>query len=58
VEALTIALHCDEWGECVGLHLLIYDHDDLRGALRAGSDGRAPRGGTQAVRKLLLEPPT
>lgn len=58
VEALSVALPNSTGGERVGLHLLIYDHDDLRGALRAGSDGRAPRGNAQAVRKLLMEPMT
>ena len=59
VEALTIvappldpsATHAER----VGVHLLIYDHDDLRGALRASSDGRVPRGNANAVRALLLE---
>lgn len=59
VEALTIAAppldaHAAH-AERVGVHLLIYDHDDLRGALRVGSDGRAPRGNTSAVRALLLD---
>ncbi|MCO5102791.1 MAG: hypothetical protein M9919_02180 [Burkholderiaceae bacterium] len=55
VEALGIALPGIAGGERVGLHLIIYDLDDLRGALRGGSDGRAPRGGIAAVRQLLLE---
>ncbi len=41
--------------ERVSVHVLVYDLDDLRGALRAGSDGRSPRGDTAAVRALLLE---
>ncbi len=55
VEALSIGVPSQALGEQVGLHLLIYDHDDVRGALRAGSDGRAPRGDAAALRKLLLE---
>lgn len=54
-EALSIGVPSPALGEQVGLHLLIYDHDDVRGALRAGSDGRAPRGDAAALRKLLLE---
>lgn len=41
--------------ERVGVHLFIYDHDDLRGALRASGDSRAPRGNAAAVRALLAE---
>lgn len=55
VDALRIAALCEALGERVGLCLLIYDHDDMRGALRPGSDGRTPRGDTAALRKLLLE---
>jgi hypothetical protein len=32
---------------------MVYDHDDVRGALRADSRGRAPRGDMAAVRALL-----
>lgn len=56
VDALCIAAQSDALGERVGVHLLIYDHDDVRGALRAGSDGQAPRGDIAALQKLLLEP--
>ena len=56
VDALSIAAFSEALGELVGVHLLIYDRDDVRGALRPGSDGRAPRGDTAALRKLLLEP--
>jgi hypothetical protein len=37
----------------VGVHLLIYDFDDLRGALRADARGRRPRGDLAALRGLL-----
>lgn len=59
VDTLSIAampLHPDaKHAERVGVHVLVYDHDDLRGALRHGSDGRSPRGDTSAVRALFLE---
>ncbi len=57
VEALSFSSLCPELGETIGIHLMIYDHDDLRGALvPRGSDARAPRGNTKAVQKLLQEP--
>ena len=55
VEALSISSMSRELGEEVGVHLLVYDHDDLRGALRADGKGRTPRGDLKAVRALLQE---
>ncbi len=55
VEALTLASPSKELGVVVGVHLLIYDLDDLRGALRLDARGRAPRGDTAALRQLLQE---
>ncbi|MGB3068252.1 MAG: hypothetical protein WBC18_06880 [Ottowia sp.] len=57
VEALSFSSLCPELGETIGIHLMIYDHDDLRGALLPrGPDARALRGDAKAVRKLLQEP--
>lgn len=56
VDTLSVLDACPPLGERVGVHLLIYDHDALRGALRPGSDGRAPRGDAAALRALMLEP--
>ncbi len=53
VEALTIAAQCAPLHTVVGVHLLVYDLDDLRGAMRTDSHGRVPRGDLAAVRKLL-----
>lgn len=53
VEALSVHAFCPELQEEVGVHLLIYDHDDLRGALRRDAKGRTPRGDLVAVRRLL-----
>ncbi|WP_026431407.1 hypothetical protein [Paracidovorax oryzae] len=53
VEALSLSSHAPGLGETVGVHLLVYDLDDLRGALRPDARGRVPRGDTRAVRKLL-----
>jgi len=53
VEALSLSSMCPGLGESVGVHLLIHDHDDLRGALKPDGRGRVPRGDTAAVRALL-----
>ena len=53
VEALTLGQPSPELGMVVGVHLLVYDLDDLRGALRPDARGRVPRGDTAAVRRLL-----
>ena len=55
VEALSLSSMSRELGETVGVHLMIYDHDDVRGALRPDAKGRSPRGDAQAVRTLLEE---
>ena len=55
VEALSVHAWCPELGEEVGLHLLIYDWDDLRGALRPDAKGRTPRGDTASVKALLAQ---
>lgn len=56
VEALSISSMSPELGEAVGVHLLIHDHDDLRGALRRDAQGRTPRGDVEAVRALVDNP--
>lgn len=53
VEALSISSMSRELGESIGVHLLVYDHDDLRGALRRDNQGRTPRGDIKAVRALV-----
>jgi hypothetical protein len=35
------------------VHLMIYDRDDLRGALKPDSQGRPQRGNLQAVKQLM-----
>jgi hypothetical protein len=55
VEALSLSSMSQELGEPVGVHLLVYDHDDLRGALKPDARGRTPRGDLAAVRALLEE---
>ena len=53
VEALSLSSLCQPLSEMVGVHLMVYDHDDLRGALRPDAKGRKPRGDFIAVQKLL-----
>jgi hypothetical protein len=53
VEALSIRSVCKPLQETVGVHLMVYDHDDLRGALRPDAKGRTPRGDLTAVERLL-----
>ena len=53
VEALSLHSDCPELGETIGVHLLVNDHDDLRGALKRDAKGRVPRGDAAAVRALL-----
>ncbi|MCJ0762008.1 hypothetical protein [Variovorax terrae] len=55
VEALSLHSDSRELGETIGVHLMVYDHDDLRGALKPDAKGRTPRGDAAAVRLLLQE---
>lgn len=54
VEALSLSSQCKALGESVGIHLVVYDHNDLRGAMRPDAKGRKPRGDLAAVRQLLV----
>lgn len=56
VDALSLRSVCKPLNETVGVHLMVYDHDDLRGALRPDAKGRSPRGDMVAVQKLLSTP--
>lgn len=53
VEALSIHAPCKTLNTEIGVHLMIYDYDDLRGALKPDSQGRKPRGDLTDVAKLL-----
>jgi hypothetical protein len=56
VTALSIHSLCVPLNETVGVHLMIYDHDDIRGALAKDVKGRRPRGDTAALQTLLRDP--
>ena len=53
VEALSIHSFCQALGEEIGVHLLINDFDDVRGALKTDAQGRSPRGDAAAVKRLI-----
>lgn len=53
VEALSVHAFCPDLNEDVGVHLLVYDRDDVRGAFKSDAKGRPPRGDMVAVRRLL-----
>jgi hypothetical protein len=53
VDALSVHVFCKALQEYVGLHLLVYDFDDLRGAMRPDSRGRSPRGDIASLQALL-----
>ena len=53
VEALSVHAFCPDLNEEVGVHLLVYDRDDVRGALKPDAKGRTPRGDLAAVQRLL-----
>jgi hypothetical protein len=55
VDALSMVCPCPELGEMVGVHLLIYDLDDLRGALKPDAQGLSFRGDLTALNRLLEE---
>lgn len=55
VEALSFHAPSRELGETIGVHLLVNDLDDLRGALLRDSKGRSPRGDLESVRRLLRD---
>ena len=58
VDALSVLCPCpglEQHGavQKVLVHLMIYDRDDLRGALKPDSQGRPQRGNLQAVKQLM-----
>jgi hypothetical protein len=53
VDALSLHSMCPGLNEMVGVHLMIYDYDDMRGALKEDRRGRSPRGNIAAVKGVL-----
>jgi hypothetical protein len=55
VDVLSVHDYCGGLDEMVGVHLQVYDLDDLRGAVKPDARGRSPRGDREAVQRLLQE---
>jgi hypothetical protein len=55
VDTLSVHAFCAELNEDIGVHLMIYDYDDVRGALKPDNKGRVPRGDAVAVQRLLSQ---
>jgi hypothetical protein len=53
VDALSVHAFCAELNEEIGVHLMIHDYDDMRGALKPDNKGRPPRGDAAALSRLL-----
>lgn len=54
-DVLTVTSACRELGQPVTVHLIVNDHDDLRGALKPDSRGRTWRGDLSALQRLMTE---
>ena len=55
VDALSLHCFCKNLREEIGVHLMVYDYDDLRGALKPDVRGLTMRGDTAGVRRLLVD---
>ncbi len=53
VSALSLCVFCADFQEEIGVHLMIYDHDDVRGALKPTANGWPVRGDARALQQLL-----
>jgi len=53
VDALSVRSRCPVLNEEIGVHFMVYDYDDMRGALLPDAHGQAWRGDTEAVRRLV-----
>lgn len=56
VEVLSVRSRCEALNQWVWVHLMLYDRDDVRGALKPDAQGRVRRGGAQALRRLMEAP--
>jgi hypothetical protein len=53
VDALSVLCDCPGLDHRVLVHLMIYDRDDLRGALKPDAQGRTQRGDLTALNRLM-----
>lgn len=55
VDALSMVCSCPDLSQRTLVHLMIYDRDDLRGALKLDTQGRSSRGDLSALKRLIEE---
>lgn len=55
VDALSVLCACPGLTQRVLVHLMIYDLDDVRGALKPDAQGRSQRGDLTALKRLMKE---
>jgi hypothetical protein len=55
VETLSFMVKASRDEDAVGIHVALYDTDDLRGAVRADARGRLSRANAQALQTLIDE---
>jgi hypothetical protein len=55
-DVLTVTSPSRALGQPVTVHMIVNDHDDLRGALKPDSRGRTWRGDLAALQRLMAEP--
>ncbi len=53
VDALSIHSRCPVLNEDIGVHLMVYGYDDLRGALLSDSRGKPMRGDIDGLQRLV-----
>jgi len=53
VNVLTVGTRSAALGELVSVHLILRDHDDLRGALKPDAQGRSWRGDLAGLERLM-----
>jgi hypothetical protein len=53
VDTLSVHAFSADLNEEIGVHLMIHDFDDMRGALKPDAKGRSPRGDAAALFRLL-----
>ena len=55
VDALSVLATAPGLNQRTWVHLMVYDHDDLRGALKPDANGRSTRGDLAALNRLMKE---
>lgn len=53
IDTLSVHAYSSVFSQEIGVHLMIYDYDDVRGALKPDAQGRTLRGDAEALRGLI-----